>query len=434
MRGAASATVKRISRKPDSPMTRNLKFFLGAAVIFYVIAALNEATGMYVLAAASLAVILACYALTRLLIRGVEPEVELERARVWAGEAMIVRARVRNAGAITRTGMSLGLHVDNDTVPAGSRDYRFLLPPLSPQSRTDLEFALACEVRGTHHVTGVELVASDPIGMYHRRKQFEKARSFLALPRIARAEGVSSWELISLEGQRSARMFRRAGGEIEGVRALAPGDDLRHVHWKVTAHTGEPMVKRYRRRREAEIAVWLDLWDDNHPEGGARSATEVAVSLAATLLHIFVHGDYLVSFAGQGISPDLSLPSRGAAYLDHALVALARSRPAPGLSFTEFCESQIRFSPRLVNVFAITPAAEAGLDDALAAPAHRGAQVAAFLASGATGDAEPSERLQAEAHQQMVERLRARGINATRVESFEAIPQALASVTAGAYS
>lgn len=409
-------------------MSRNLKLFLGAAAVFYVVGAVNDARGMYVLAAASLSVVLACYSLTRLLIRGVTPQVQLRGTRVWAGDEIPVTASVRNAGAITRSGMSLGLRVANETVPEGGRDYRFALPPLPPRSRTEIELALDCDFRGAHRLTAVEVIATDPLGMYDRRKPFDDAGAFLALPRIYEGSGLSGWELVSGEGRRSARMLRASGGELQGVRAHAPGDDLRQVHWKASAHTGELMVKQYQRRREAEIAVWLDLLEENHPGCGPESPTEVAISLVATLLHILTQSDCLVSLAGHGLSPDLCLPSRGEAYLDRALVALAKARPTQGPSFAAFCQERARRSPRLRNVFAVTPAADPGLVDALMSPVQRGAQMVLLLAGGrAETDEKPAE-LSAAAHRRMVTSLRARGISAAQAASFEDIPRAIGAV------
>lgn len=358
-------------------MTRNLKIFGGAALIFYVIGAINDSVGMYVLAAASLAVILAAYFLTRLQIRGVQADIDLHHHRGRAGETVPALITVRNAGMITRTGMTVALKVENETVPGGSRQYEFLLPALAPSSRTEMETLLDCPHRGAHRIRNATVYAHDPIGIYHRRAEMPVSAGFLAVPRSHPAEGVSGWELLSPEGRRAARMLQRSGGELQSIRPHTPGDDLKHVHWKVTAHAGELVVKEYRRRREAEITIWLDLWDHNHRWV---EDTETAISLAATLLDLFVRGDYLVSLAGQGLPRDLAMPSRGESYLDRCLVELAQVRPVPGMSFSEFCEEQLRTCPRLRNLFVITPRPEPGLEEALTAARHRGAHVVAFLA------------------------------------------------------
>lgn len=415
-------------------MTRNLKVFGGAAIVFYVIGAVNEAVGMYVLSAAALGVILAAYFLTRLLIRGVSAELGMSDARTQAGRPLAATVRVHNAGRITRTGMTLEFEVRNETVPEASGEHHILLPSLPPRARVEMEVMLQCRARGLHRVNALRLVAHDPVGVYHRGRELAQTASFLGLPRICEAPGISSWELLSPEGRRAARLLRRSGGDFEGIRAHVPGDDLRHVHWKATAHTGELVVKHQRRRREAEIAVWLDLWEGNHALSGPDSPTEVAVSLAATLLDIFVHGDYLVSLAGHGLSPDLALPSRGEAYLDRALVALAEARPVPGPGFADFCADRLLHSPRLQNVFAVTPAAEPGLADVLSAAARRGAHPVAFLTGAIDPDAvaHVAPRLTTDEHHDALARLGAAGVDAVQVATVEGIPRAITSAAGAA--
>ena len=82
-------------------MSRNLQVFASAALIFYLIGAVNDFTAMYVVAAACLAVLLACYSLTRFLIRG-WPQVELHATRrgpmVSAGDRARAQPRGGHAG------------------------------------------------------------------------------------------------------------------------------------------------------------------------------------------------------------------------------------------------------------------------------------------------------------------------------------------------
>jgi len=411
---------------PPEQMTRNLKLLLGASLIFYLIGAINDAAGMYVFAATCVAVVLACFFITRLIIRGVTPSVQLEGSRALAGSEVLAVLSVHNAGAIVRTGMSVLLRVENVTVPGCSSSYEFPLPALPPRSRSEIEVNLACRARGVHRVEDITIAANDPIGVFHRKRRFDEYHNFLGLPRSFADAGVSPWEVLSPEGRRAAQALQRSAGDIRGVRRFDLGDDLRHVHWKVSAHTGELVVKQYRRRRGAEVTIWLDLWESNHPLQGADGPTETAISMAATLVALFVRGEYMVSLAGHGLPADLELPSRGEAYLDRVLVALAQARPEPGLSFCEFCTERARRSPRLASVFAVSPAAEPGLEDTIGSLSSRGAQVTTLLVGGveADDDAIP-RRLWASAHEELAARLRASDAQAVTVVSPDAIPLAL---------
>jgi uncharacterized protein (DUF58 family) len=304
---------------------------------------------------------------------------------------------------------------------------------LPARSHSDLEVSFTCEARGRHRLSGTRLIASDPLGLYHRPKVSPCEASFLVLPRVSDLEHLATWELLSPEGRRLLPLLERMGSDFQGIREHVPGDDLRHVHWKASAHLGELAIKEYQRHREAEVAVWLDLWKGNHPPGAPESPTETAISLAATLLTLFMRRGHVVSLAGQGLPGALSLPSRGEAYLDHALVALAEARPGDGLCFGDLCREGWALSPRLVNCFAVTTAAEEGLVESFGTLTRRGASSVVLLVGSGEG-LEPGapERLSARALDAMAGRLLASGVRAARVRDFTDIPRALAQVAGDA--
>lgn len=425
-------------------MSRNLALFTGAAVAFYLIGMVNGSIGMYALAAAAVAVVLACYSLTRFLIRGVEAELEVADHRTWAEGTVSGTLTVRHLGLVRRSGLEAALTVevgpeDEDAGGLGpQRRYVLPLPALPPQ--TTMEFAVTLDWlgRGVHRVPSVELVSRDPLAMYRRPLFLPCEAEFLGMPQVYHAEGLTAWDLMTPEARRAARRRQISSGEFRGIRPHAEGDDLRHVHWKVTAHTGELVVKEFQHREEAEVAVWVDLelrpsgsWyvddeEDLEPDGepqprtllervldylglglqddyrGARPThdefpstlggayrwllralglapwdddiladeratreeaaldMEMRISLAASLVSAFVRHDLSVSLAGQGLSASLLSPSRGDAYLDHALVELAKAGPSRE-GFAAFCMERIRRSHRLENVFLVA----ARVDDEL---------------------------------------------------------------------
>ena len=53
--------------------------------------------------------------------------------------------------------------------------------------------------------------------------------------------------------------FRGRGMEFDEARPYQPGDDLRTIHWRVTARTGKPYTKLFREERDRPVLVWLDL-------------------------------------------------------------------------------------------------------------------------------------------------------------------------------
>ncbi|MCP4394047.1 MAG: DUF58 domain-containing protein [Alphaproteobacteria bacterium] len=77
--------------------------------------------------------------------------------------------------------------------------------------------------------------------------------------------------------------FKGRGMEFDEVRKYQPGDDIRHIHWRVTARTGMPHTKLFQEEKERPVHI---LVDNRLPmKFGTRTAfkTVVAARIAAIL-------------------------------------------------------------------------------------------------------------------------------------------------------
>lgn len=52
--------------------------------------------------------------------------------------------------------------------------------------------------------------------------------------------------------------FRGSGLVFSDLREYQPGDDVKHIHWKVTARSGHVFVKSYEEERQLTLIVALD--------------------------------------------------------------------------------------------------------------------------------------------------------------------------------
>ncbi len=62
-----------------------------------------------------------------------------------------------------------------------------------------------------------------------------------------------------LFGGRYHSTFKGRGMEFSDVREYVPGDDVRAIHWNVTARLGHPYIKRYTEERELTMLIAVDV-------------------------------------------------------------------------------------------------------------------------------------------------------------------------------
>ncbi len=85
--------------------------------------------------------------------------------------------------------------------------------------------------------------------------------------------------------------FRGSGLEFADLREYSPGDDIRHINWKVTARTGRVFVKSFLEERHQRIVLAVDI-SPSTLFGFERPRRRVALELAAALaLLARVHHD-----------------------------------------------------------------------------------------------------------------------------------------------
>ncbi|MDQ1706248.1 MAG: hypothetical protein QOF18_2614, partial [Frankiaceae bacterium] len=79
----------------------------------------------------------------------------------------------------------------------------------------------------------------------------------------------------------------RSGEDFYALRPYVVGDDLRRVHWRSTARTGELMVRREEQPWQSRAVLLLDCRGTVHHGDGPASSLEWAISAAASVgLHL----------------------------------------------------------------------------------------------------------------------------------------------------
>lgn len=74
--------------------------------------------------------------------------------------------------------------------------------------------------------------------------------------------------------------FRGSGLIFSDLREYQPGDDVRHIHWKVTARTSRPFVKTFEEDRQLNILLVVDVSNSTNV-GGAKTKHRKALEFAA---------------------------------------------------------------------------------------------------------------------------------------------------------
>lgn len=266
--------------------------------------------------------------------------VRVRRHRVQLGAQRSLRPIRAEAGAMARADLvltNLGernsrLLAVTDSFDGGQRVARFLVPPMATGERTEAAYRLPTNRRGVYSVGPLVASVTDPFGLAETSITLCENERFIVYPRIE--------QVLAMPGSanREARMGSRhasqvpVGMDFRGLREYEMGDDLRRVHWRSTARTGELMLRQDEMPWETRSTILLDTRPAAHHAESFERAVEIAASLATAMCT----GRRMVRFVTTG---GIEIVSTGRDRYPTVMDYLAEAKPESPNRFSAVVDS-----------------------------------------------------------------------------------------------
>lgn len=251
---------------------------VGAAVALLVGARVLGVVELAMLAAAAFLAVAVAVVRVRSQALHLEADRVLRPPRAEAGSPARADLVLANLGAKTT-----GILSATDSFDGGRRVARFLVPQLSPRETAEAAYRLPTGRRGVYTVGPLTLSVTDAFGVAEATVTAAGADRFVVYPKVE--------DVLPLPGSsnREARVgsFQASrvpvGLDFFGLREYEMGDDLRRVHWRSTARTGELMLRQDEMPWESRATVVLDTRPATHQGESFERAVEVAASLVTAM-------------------------------------------------------------------------------------------------------------------------------------------------------
>lgn len=181
--------------------------------------------------------------------------------------------------------------------------------------------AAALRARPGSRVAGVTHAAAGPPGTAGDGIVPTLAE-LIALRGLARARGRVAAGSSGLRAQ-APSMLRGRGMEYAESRGYTPGDDARHIDWRLTARSGKPHTKLFQAERERLTLVVADTAPALYFGTRVRfKSVQAARAGAIAAWRAVADGDRVAALRGSGLAPPVPAASgaRGALRVLDALV------------------------------------------------------------------------------------------------------------------
>jgi uncharacterized protein (DUF58 family) len=198
--------------------------------------------------------------------------IELNPRRVTAGDRALGRMLVVNSGrkALIPTRMEL---------PVGAGVAEFTVPRLAPGAESEELFAMPTHRRALILAGPAISVRGDQLGLVRRTVSWTEQVELFVHPQTTRLLATAPGLVRDLEGQTS-NVITNSDLAFHALRQYEPGDDIRNVHWRTSARTGQLMVRQYTETRRSQLLLVQSAETSHY---ASEDEFELAISVMASI-------------------------------------------------------------------------------------------------------------------------------------------------------
>ncbi len=250
------------------------------AILFVALAAFNTGNNlMYLIFSMMLSLLFVSFIVPYINLHGINVSIELEEP------------------VFAKTPITLILRYINKKRHVSSYSFRFLIPVLGdvgfyiekivPGEKTRVSHKIQFPKRGLYKIKDTLIITEFPFIFFSFKKMPGGTTRVFVYPQIYDVRNKINEIITVTEGHSKPKIG--SGDDLFKIRYFSYGDEMRDIHWKATARTGEVMVKEFSRDEPKKVTVVLD----NLRYESTRQF-EKAISFTASIASELVNSNFTV--------------------------------------------------------------------------------------------------------------------------------------------
>jgi uncharacterized protein (DUF58 family) len=167
--------------------------------------------------------------------------------------------------------------------------------------------------------------------------------------------------------------FKGHGVQFSEHRLYVPGDDVRHIDWKVSARNRDPMIKKFDEERELTVFLVVDVSGSTAFGSSRKLKSEIAAEIAGMLAYAAIHtGDKVGVLLFGGEVEHIVPPKKGRQHIQRIIRdVLGHQARTRGTNLTDALEAAGRIMKHCGVVFVLSDFIAEGYEVALKRLARR---------------------------------------------------------------
>lgn len=328
---------------------KTLKWTLLFWLIWVALALGTGARFFYFVSYAGLIFILFSLGVHQINARQLISQFEIEKNDLSAGESIAIRYRVVNNSIVPAFNVQI---VPVISKSFGYESFDFDQHGFDSYQSKIIDRKIICHRRGFYTLGEVRFEVKDPLGLMSSSFSKSKAIEVVVRPKIYPVNEELPMPL-ERSGSRGMSLSQQADRtSIKAVRPYSQGDQLRDIHWKLSAKTGELKIKEFTQSVSEKIYLFIDGCSEGYLENPhlADEAMDLAASLTFAWLKRGVPVQVVFSDASRTAFSGRNLGSHGR-FMDH----FTAFNPSGWLSFEDFLEKELKWYREGARWVSISP-------------------------------------------------------------------------------
>lgn len=286
------------------------------------------------------------------ILKKLELKIQVPETSLYSGNEITIKYEIDNNTFFNIPYLEIQSHITKELTKQVSKKF---IENLRPYGIYSYEESITLKKRGYFPLGAAEVIISDIFGIFSLRRKYQSKTSLLVYPRPI---NISNFSISSVEqiGDLPIKdiMFQDKS-RIANLRDFREGDNIKSIHWKLSAKLGQIIIKEYEKRGDAQVAIFLDNYYKLFKEDKNGDLEDKIVDIGLSLINYYVKENIPVHLYTQNKDKFIKMEALDSSYFKSFLEFFAYFQANGREKISNFITENMTNLNRDMTIIIITP-------------------------------------------------------------------------------
>lgn len=286
-----------------------------------------------------------------ILIR-LEASIQLPKEALYIGDEININYKIDNTSIFHIPYLEIHSHISEELTGEKAKK---VVKTLKPGELIKYSETINLKRRGYYELGKIEVIVSDAFRFFHLRKKIASETSLLIYPKAIELSNFTITAVEQLGELPINNIAFQDKSRISSIRNFREGDNIKSIHWKLSAKLDNIIIKNYENRGDAHTIVLIDNYNKHFENDQERHLEDKIVDISLSIINYYLNQNIPVNFKTQNNNELIEIQGHQKTDIKPFLDSLARFKANGALEFSEFIIPQIDSFRKDSTVIIITP-------------------------------------------------------------------------------